>query len=106
MAEWSFITNHGLVLATIAKHPQSTAREIGDVVGITERAAHKIIKDLDEAGYITKTKAGRRNKYKIHPDVPLKDEISDSAVGELLVMLGWKRRGRQERYSRIFSANT
>jgi DNA-binding Lrp family transcriptional regulator len=106
MAEWSFITNHGLVLATIASHPQSTAREIGDVVSITERAAHKIIKDLDEAGYITKTKVGRRNKYKIHPDVPLKDEISDSAVGELLVMLGWKRRGMQERYSRTLSTNT
>ena len=96
MAEWSFITNHGLVLATIAKHPLITAREIGGIVGITERAAHKIIKDLDEAGYITKTKIGRRNKYKIHPDVPLKDKSSDSAVGELLVMLGWKRRGRKE----------
>lgn len=98
MAEWSFITNHGLVLATIARHPQSTAREIGDAVGITERSAHKIIKDLEEAGYITKIKVGRKNKYKIHPDVPLKDESSDSAVSELLVMLGWKRRRIQERY--------
>ncbi len=98
MAEWSFITNHGLVLATIARHPQSTGREIGDAVSITERSAHKIIKDLEEAGYITKIKVGRKNKYKIHPDVPLKDELSDSAVSELLVMLGWKRRRIQERY--------
>ena len=97
MAEWSFITNHGLVLATIARHPQSTAREIGDSVGITERSAHKIINDLDEAGYITKLKVGRNNKYRIHPDVPLKDEDSDAAVGELLVMLGWKRRKKQEK---------
>ena len=97
MSDWSFITNHGLVLATIAKHPQSTAREIGDIVGITERATHKIIKDLDEAGYITKTKVGRRNKYKIHTNVPMKDESSDAAVGELLVMLGWKRRGRKSK---------
>jgi predicted transcriptional regulator of viral defense system len=97
MAEWSFITNHGLVLATIAKHPLITAREIGDIVGITERATHKIINDLDESGYITKMKVGRRNQYKIHPDVPIKDEISDSAVGELLVMLGWKRRERKAR---------
>ncbi len=96
MSDWSFITNHGLILATIAKHPQSTAREIGDIVGVTERAAHKIINDLDEEGYITKTKVGRRNKYKIHPDVPLKDNISDSAVGELLVMLGWKRRSHKK----------
>jgi len=51
MADWSFITNHGLVLAAIAKHPRSTARELGDDVGITERTAHKIIIDLEEAGY-------------------------------------------------------
>jgi len=95
MAEWSFITNHGLVLASIAKHPRSTAREIGDMVGVTERTAHKIILDLEEAGYITKTKVGRKNKYNIHPDMPLADEASDAEVGELLVMLGWKRRRRQ-----------
>jgi len=92
MPDWSFFTNHGLVLVAIAKHRHSTAREIGDTVGITERAAHKLIRDLEEAGYITKTKVGRKNQYRIHPDVPLKDEVSDAAVGELLVILGWKRR--------------
>ena len=95
MPEWSFITNHGLILAAIAKHPRSTAREIGDNAGITERAAHKIINDLEREGYITKNKVGRQNQYRIHSDVPLKDEVSDAAVGELLVMLGWKRRGRK-----------
>lgn len=95
MPEWTFITNHGLVLTAIAKHPHSTARDIGDAVGVRERTAHKIIMDLEEAGYITKTKVGRQNKYKIHPDVPIKDEVTDASVGELLVMLGWKRRKRQ-----------
>ena len=95
MAEWAFITNHGLTLAAIAKSPRTTAREIGDAVGITERAAHKIIKDLENAGYVTKNKVGRKNHYRIHPDVPLKDEATDSAVGELLVMLGWKWRRRK-----------
>ena len=95
MPEWSFFTNHGLVLVAIAKHRRSTAREIGDAVGITERAAHKLIRDLEEAGYITKTKVGRKNQYRIHPDVPLKDEVSDAAVGELLVILGWKPRKRR-----------
>ena len=94
MADWSFITNHGLVLASIAKHPRSTAREIGDKVGVTERTAHKIIIDLETAGYITKTRVGRRNKYTIHSDMPLSEESSEAAVGELLVMLGWKRRRR------------
>jgi len=95
VAEWTFITNHGLTLAAIAKSPRTTAREIGDAVGITERAAHKIIKDLENAGYVTKNRVGRKNHYRIHPDVPLKDEATDSAVGELLVMLGWRWRRRR-----------
>lgn len=94
MAEWSFITTHGLVLAAIAKHPRSTAREIGDMVNVTERTAHKIIRELEQAGYITRTKIGRNNKYTIHSDMPLSGETSDAAVGELLVMLGWKKRRR------------
>ena len=96
MAEWTFITNHGLVLASIAKNPEKTAREISIDVGITERTAHKIIIDLEAAGYITKTKLGRQNKYRIHPGVPIKDEVSDAAVGELLGMLGWKYRKRKK----------
>jgi len=76
MADWSFFTNHGLVLATIAKQPKSTAREIGDAVGITERTAHKIINDLETEGYITKVKTGRKNRYRIHSNVPLVDEQS------------------------------
>ena len=96
MAEWSFITNHGRVLAIIAMRLGQTAREIGDAAGITERAAHKIINDLEEAGYVTKTKSGRQNSYLIHPDVPLKDDVSNASVGELLVVMGWnRRRGRR-----------
>jgi DNA-binding Lrp family transcriptional regulator len=93
MPEWSFITNHGLVLATIARHPRRTARDIGDAIGITERSTHRIINDLEVAGYITKLKAGRRNEYTIHPDVPLKEKVKgDAAARELLQMLGWKPR--------------
>jgi predicted transcriptional regulator len=97
MANWGFITNHGLVLATITKHPSSTARQIGDAVGLTERATLKIIKDLDEEGYITINKVGRNNVYRIHTDVPLKDEISDAEVGELLLVLGIKRKKRRNK---------
>ena len=99
MAEWSFITNHGLVLAAIAKRQGVTAREIGDVVGIKERAAHRIINNLEEAGYVTKTRNGRTNSYGVHPDVPLKDDVSDAAVGELLIVMGWRRRTRKTKGS-------
>jgi DNA-binding Lrp family transcriptional regulator len=93
MTEWTFVTNHALVLTSIAKKRDQTAREIGDDVGVTERTAHKIILDLERDGYITKTKVGIRNRYGIHPGLPIK--AADSAVGELLELLGWKRRKSQ-----------
>ncbi len=95
MAEWSFITNHGRVIAAIAMGLGVTAREIGDAVGITERAAHRIINELEKDGYVTKGRIGRRNSYRIHPDVPLKDEVTNATVGELLIVLGWKRGRRR-----------
>ena len=96
MSEWSFITNHGRVLAAIAMRLGQTAREIGDAAGITERATHRIINELEQEGYVTKTRTGRQNSYRIHPNVPLKDDVSNAAVGELLVVMGWTRgRGRR-----------
>ena len=97
MADWTLFTSHGLVLVSVAKNPEKTAREIGDDVGLTERTAHKIIIDLEEAGYITRIKVGRQNKYRIHPNVPIKDEVTDASLGELLAMLGWKRKGRKSK---------
>ena len=90
MSEWSFVTNHALVLASIAKKRDQTAREIGDDVGVTERTAHKLILDLEKDGYITKTRVGVKNRYRVHPNLPIKS--ADGAVGELLELLGWKRR--------------
>ena len=94
MSDWTFVTNHALVLTSIAKKTDQTAREIGDDVGVTERTAHKIILDLEQDGYITKTKVGVKNKYRIHPALPIKS--TDGEVGELLTILGWKRRTRQK----------
>jgi DNA-binding Lrp family transcriptional regulator len=96
LSNWNFITNHGQVLAVIAMRMATTAREIGDAVGITERAAHRIIRDLENEGYVSKTKVGRTNSYRIHADMPLKDDVSDAAVGELLVALGWNPRRRRQ----------
>jgi len=90
MGERTFVTKYALVLASIAKNPDKTAREIGDDVGVTERTAHKIILELEDDGYITKTKIGVRNTYRIHPELPIKS--ADSAVGDLLKLLGWKAR--------------
>jgi DNA-binding IclR family transcriptional regulator len=63
-------------------------RDISDRVGITERAAHRIVTELDAAGYITRTRNGRRNNYTIQTHLPLPDALaSDQSVGDLLAIL-------------------
>ena len=85
---------HGLVLVSVAKNPEKTAREIGNDIGLTERTTHKLIVDLEKEGYISKTKVGRQNIYSIHPNVELKDAVTDASIGELLATLAWKRKKR------------
>jgi DNA-binding transcriptional ArsR family regulator len=93
MPGWTFISNHGLVLAYIAKHPRSTAREIASAINITEWTVHKIIADLEAAGYIERQRVGRRNMYRTNPYLSLRHEtIRDVRVGGLLKVLGWKHR--------------
>jgi predicted transcriptional regulator len=87
-SRWTFITNHGLVLSYIFHNPSHTAREIASHVGITERTAHKIISDLEAAGYIERRKIGRRNVYRVDPEVPLRHHTkSDILVSNLLAAL-------------------
>lgn len=96
MGEWKFITNHALVLCLIAQQPRITAREIAATLGITERTTHNIINDLEADDYVTKKREGRRLRYDIDPDMPLRHEMhEDKAVGDLLVVLGWVKRRQQ-----------
>lgn len=85
---WSFITNHAVVLALLNREENLTAREIAIASGITERSVIRIIKDLDEAGYITKRKKGRQNLYTINKDLPLRrvdqQEVNVYALIQLL----------------------
>jgi hypothetical protein len=86
---WSFLTNHAQVLLCIAHDPGIRLREIGDAVGITERAAHRIVVELAAAGYISRTRNGRRNHYTIQSDLPLPDPLARGQnVGDLLAILG------------------
>jgi DNA-binding MarR family transcriptional regulator len=85
---WTFLTNHALVLVCIARDPGVRLREIGERVGMTERAAHRIVSELVEAGYITRARNGRRNRYTISTEFPLPDPIvHHQRVGELLAIL-------------------
>ena len=85
---WSFLTNHGQVLVCIAHDPGIRLRDIGERVGITERAAHRIVSELVAAGYIARERDGRRNRYTINSQSALPDPIaSERSVGELLEIL-------------------
>ena len=64
--EWTFLSNHGHVLIHLSRYPESRIRDIADTVGITERSAQAILADLTEAGYVTISKVGRRNNYKVN----------------------------------------
>jgi DNA-binding IclR family transcriptional regulator len=62
---WNLVTNHGHALAYLAADPEARLRDVAEHVGITERAAAQIVNDLEQAGYLTKTRVGRRNRYQI-----------------------------------------
>lgn len=88
MREWTFLTNHATALLCVAAHPDLTLRQVGDYVGITERAAHRIISDLCDEGYLLRTREGRRNRYRVRPEVALRDPLLRSRpAGQLLSAL-------------------
>jgi hypothetical protein len=88
VAEWSFLTNHARVLLCIAHDPGARLRDISASLGITERSAHGIITDLAEAGYVVKQRDGRRNRYRIETNLPLREPASrEPAIGEVLAVL-------------------
>jgi hypothetical protein len=89
---WSFLTNHAQVLLCIAHDPGIRLREIGQAVGITERAVHRIVSELAAAGYITRTRNGRRNRYTIKSHLPLPDPLArEQKIGDLLAILAGQR---------------
>jgi predicted transcriptional regulator len=85
---WKFLTNHAQVLVCIANDPGVRLRDIGDQVGITERAAHRIVTELGAAGYIDRERTGRRNRYTVNSHLPVHDPIArDQSIGRLLEIL-------------------
>jgi DNA-binding IclR family transcriptional regulator len=93
LADWKFITNHAQVLLCVAHDPEIRLREIAESCSITERAAHRIIADLEEAGYITRERIGRRNRYQFHPEVAMRHPrlghalLRDIRMGDLVAPL-------------------
>jgi DNA-binding transcriptional ArsR family regulator len=106
MPGWKFLTNHALVLCIVAQQPRITARDISLTIGITEKATRNIIKDLEDDGYLTRKREGRRTRYKIDPELPLRDETQqDKLIGDLLGILGWKRRRHLKKQATVATGN-
>ena len=91
METWTFLTNYGHVLLCIAADPDTRLRDMAERVGITERSTQRIVADLIEEGYLKHVKVGRRNRYQIRLDLPLRHPIErENEIGVLLKLLGRK----------------
>ena len=85
---WRFLTSHTQVLLALQRDPDVRLRDVAETVGITERAAQRIVTDLVEAGYVERTKVGRRNTYKVNTHVSMRHpEQVQHEIGELLELL-------------------
>jgi len=83
--DWAFLTSHGFVLLEVARAPDATVREIAAGVGLTERQAHRVLADLAEAGYISRQRVGRRNRYRVDEGRPMRHpSLREHRIGELL----------------------
>lgn len=85
---WTFVTNHTQVLLAIARDSDARLRDIAETVGITERAAQRIVADLIEAGYVSRERVGRRNHYVVNPELKMRHPSQiDQDVGGLIELL-------------------
>lgn len=86
-SRWTFLTNHAHVLLAVAGSPDARVQDIAATVGITPRATLLILQDLEDAGYIHRTRIGRRNHYTLHHDRPFRHPTTaHHNVDELLTI--------------------
>jgi len=85
---WTFVTSHTQVLLCIARDPDVRMRDVAAAVGITERAAQRILADLVESGYVERTRLGRRNHYRVNDTKAMRHQAQDGhEIGGLLELL-------------------
>ena len=85
---WTLLTGHGHVLVEIARNPGARIRDISAAAGITERTVQAIVADLEAAGYLTRTRTGRRTRYAVNPDSSFRHPAQEGLrVGPFLAVL-------------------
>ena len=85
---WTFLTNHAHVLVCLARDPDLRQRDLSDLIGITERATQVILDDLEASDYLSRERVGRRNRYSLALDRPLRHRLESAhTVGEVIELL-------------------
>ncbi len=91
--DWTFLSNHGHVLVALSRDPRARLRDLAQAVGITERSVLLILSDLEEEGILERIREGRRNRYVLHLDAPLRHALEEHrTVGELVSMVEGRAR--------------
>lgn len=72
---WTFLTNHSHVLYCLSEDSELVLREIADRVGITERSVQRIVRELEQEGFLEKERVGRRNRYRLILKRELRHEL-------------------------------
>lgn len=86
---WTFLSTHAQVLLSIAGRPDVRMREVAEGLGMTERAIQRIVKDLEAAGYLSRARVGRRNRYQVHVDRPMRHSLlAHRQIRDLLGLIG------------------
>ena len=87
-SSWTFLTNHAQVLLAISQNPDIRLRDLSQHIGITERAAQRIVVDLVDGGYVKRRRVGRRNHYTVNPSVEMRHAAQEGhPIGQLLNLL-------------------
>jgi predicted transcriptional regulator of viral defense system len=85
---WTFLTNHARLLIMIARDPKIRLRDLAAASGVTERTAQAIVADLEEGGYLTRTREGRRNHYVVNEGARFRHAAeADHEIGGLLMLI-------------------
>ncbi|HEX3148512.1 MAG TPA: helix-turn-helix domain-containing protein [Gemmataceae bacterium] len=87
-SSWTFLSNHAHVLICIAGEPEIRMRDVALRIGITERAVQRIVAELEDGGYLTITREGRRNRYEVHSDLPMRHAIEGHRMVSHLIDFG------------------
>jgi len=87
-SQWTFMSNHAHVLIVLYMHPDLVLREVATKVGITERGVQRIVQDLEDEGFLKRERIGRRNRYQVMTNLPLRHPLeSHRKIGDLLKLV-------------------